>query len=146
MVGFFQAFEVSGVVKDDGTVDVRIGFFNGHPPGYFGDQHRIGYFDNAEFGATDFEGVTGLDGDDILVKYTYYGDADLTGLVNRADFLLFRDGFTTKVATGSGRRGLGLALVSQTVQRRPGGWVDVANDCGALFTAFLPHEPEAVSA
>ena len=31
---------------------------------------------------------------------------------------IFRDGFTTKVATGTGRRGLGLALVSRTVRRR----------------------------
>jgi two-component system CitB family sensor kinase len=59
---------------------------------------------------------------------------------------IFRDGFTTKVATGSGRRGLGLALVSQTVRRRPGGSVSVANHDGAVFTAFLPHEhaPEAL--
>jgi two-component system CitB family sensor kinase len=53
---------------------------------------------------------------------------------------IFRDGFTTKVATGTGRRGLGLALVSQTVRRRPGGYVDVRNEGGALFTAFLPYE------
>ncbi|MBA2475402.1 MAG: sensor histidine kinase [Actinobacteria bacterium] len=52
---------------------------------------------------------------------------------------IFRDGFTTKVATGTGRRGLGLALVSQTVRRREGGYVRVANDAGARFTAFLPH-------
>jgi two-component system CitB family sensor kinase len=58
---------------------------------------------------------------------------------------IFRDGFTTKVATGTGRRGLGLALVSQTVRRRPGGYVDVTNEGGALFTAFLPHE-QAVAA
>jgi len=52
---------------------------------------------------------------------------------------IFRDGFTTKVANGAGRRGLGLALVSQTVRRREGGYVTVENDSGALFTAFLPH-------
>jgi len=51
---------------------------------------------------------------------------------------IFRDGFTTKVATGAGRRGLGLALVSQTARRR-GGTVRVENDGGALFTVFLPH-------
>jgi two-component system CitB family sensor kinase len=56
---------------------------------------------------------------------------------------IFRDGFTTKVATGTGRRGLGLALVSQTVRRRPGGWVAVENDGGAVFTAFLPRDPAA---
>ena len=53
---------------------------------------------------------------------------------------IFRDGFTTKVANGTGRRGLGLALVSQTVRRREGGYVTVENDSGALFTAFLPHQ------
>jgi sensor histidine kinase regulating citrate/malate metabolism len=58
---------------------------------------------------------------------------------------IFRDGFTTKVATGAGRRGLGLALVSQTVRRRPGGYVQVTNDGGALFTAFLPHAVAVVA-
>jgi len=50
---------------------------------------------------------------------------------------IFRDGFTTKVATGAGRRGLGLALVSQTARRR-GGYVNVENAGGALFTVFIP--------
>jgi two-component system CitB family sensor kinase len=58
---------------------------------------------------------------------------------------IFRDGFTTKVATGTGRRGLGLALVSQAVQRR-GGRVSVENDGGAVFTVFLPHAPALVPA
>ena len=57
---------------------------------------------------------------------------------------IFHDGFTTKVATGTGRRGLGLALVSQTVRRRTGGWVGVDNDGGAIFTAFLPHDSNRV--
>jgi two-component system CitB family sensor kinase len=51
---------------------------------------------------------------------------------------IFRDGFTTKIATGTGRRGLGLALVSQAVQRR-GGRITVENDDGAVFTVVLPH-------
>jgi two-component system CitB family sensor kinase len=51
---------------------------------------------------------------------------------------IFRDGFTTKVATGAGRRGLGLALVSQTARRR-GGWVNVENVEGALFTVYVPY-------
>lgn len=58
---------------------------------------------------------------------------------------IFRDGFTTKVANGTGRRGLGLALVSQTVRRRAGGYVTVENDGGAHFTVFLPHEAERVA-
>jgi two-component system CitB family sensor kinase len=54
---------------------------------------------------------------------------------------IFEDGFTTKVAAGANRRGLGLALVQQTVRRR-GGYVKVENEGGALFTAFLPRERE----
>jgi two-component system CitB family sensor kinase len=57
---------------------------------------------------------------------------------------IFRDGFTTKVATGTGRRGLGLALVLQTVQRR-GGYVRVDNENGAVFTAFLAGAHEVVA-
>ena len=57
---------------------------------------------------------------------------------------IFRDGFTTKVATGAGRRGLGLALVSQAARRR-GGRVTVENADGALFTVHLPHAAVAVS-
>jgi two-component system, CitB family, sensor kinase len=48
---------------------------------------------------------------------------------------IFREGFTTK-RTGS-HHGLGLALVRQVTQRH-GGWVRVANDGGAVFTALIP--------
>jgi two-component system, CitB family, sensor kinase len=58
---------------------------------------------------------------------------------------IFTDGFTTKVATGVGRRGLGLALVSQAVRRR-GGEIGVVNDGGAVFTVTLPHAAHAVEA
>jgi len=58
---------------------------------------------------------------------------------------IFRDGFTTKVATGAGRRGLGLALVSQTARKR-GGAVEVTSDGGAVFTVFLPYARAAVTA
>jgi two-component system CitB family sensor kinase len=50
---------------------------------------------------------------------------------------IFRDGFTTKVARGAMRRGLGLALVSQEVRRR-GGRISVENKDGALFTVTIP--------
>ncbi|HKT44890.1 MAG TPA: sensor histidine kinase [Gaiellaceae bacterium] len=51
---------------------------------------------------------------------------------------IFRDGFTTKVARGGERtRGLGLALVSQEVQRRRG-TINVENLDGARFTVRLP--------
>jgi two-component system CitB family sensor kinase len=80
------------------------------------------------------------EGDGVLVQVRDSGPGVDPSVVDE----IFRDGFTTKVATGSGRRGLGLALVSQTVRRRPGGYVHVRNDGGALFTAFLPHDPSRV--
>jgi two-component system, CitB family, sensor kinase len=51
---------------------------------------------------------------------------------------IFEDGFTTKAGNGSGRRGLGLALVRQSVRRR-GGTVEVENVMGAMFRVFLPR-------
>jgi two-component system CitB family sensor kinase len=51
---------------------------------------------------------------------------------------IFEDGFTTKVANGASRRGLGLALVRQAVRRR-GGYVTVENLGGDLLTPCLPH-------
>jgi predicted outer membrane repeat protein len=53
----------------------------------------IGYADNAEFGLEEFAGVGGLTGDEILLKYTYYGDADLSGVVDLDDFGLFLTGY-----------------------------------------------------
>ena len=51
---------------------------------------------------------------------------------------IFRDGFTTKVASGGQReRGLGLALVSQEVRRRQG-TIQVENVDGARFTVRMP--------
>lgn len=58
---------------------------------------------------------------------------------------IFHDGFTTKVANRTGRRGLGLALVTQAVRRR-GGTIDVRNEGGAVFTAFVPHVGEPAGA
>ncbi len=58
---------------------------------------------------------------------------------------IFREGFTTKA--GGAHHGLGLALVRQVAQRR-GGWVHVANDGGAVFTALVPgvvQEPVATT-
>jgi two-component system CitB family sensor kinase len=72
--------------------------------------------------------------DGILVRVHDSGPGVAPELVDE----IFTDGFTTKVATGVGRRGLGLALVSQAARRR-GGRVTVENAGGALFTVFLPH-------
>ena len=51
---------------------------------------------------------------------------------------VFRNGFTTKVAQSAGSRGLGLALTRQACVTR-GGWVEVRNEGGAVFTALLPY-------
>ncbi|HTJ61669.1 MAG TPA: sensor histidine kinase [Candidatus Saccharimonadales bacterium] len=48
---------------------------------------------------------------------------------------IFREGYTTK--SGGAHYGIGLALVRQVAQRS-GGWVRVANDGGAIFTALIP--------
>ncbi len=52
---------------------------------------------------------------------------------------VFAHGFTTKIAESAGSRGLGLALTRQACVTR-GGWVDVRNEGGAVFTAFLPYD------
>ena len=86
--------------------------------------------------------VTIRSGDDgILVRVHDSGPGVPGDVVDE----IFRDGFTTKVATGAGRRGLGLALVSQTARKR-GGYVEVANDEGAVFTVFLPHDRATAAA
>jgi two-component system CitB family sensor kinase len=48
---------------------------------------------------------------------------------------IFREGYTTK--GGGAHYGIGLALVRQVAQRS-GGWVRVANNGGAIFTALIP--------
>jgi two-component system CitB family sensor kinase len=51
--------------------------------------------------------------------------------------LIFEDGWTTKPSRTGARRGLGLALVRETVARR-GGLVDVRQEVGAVFSVLLP--------
>jgi two-component system CitB family sensor kinase len=76
----------------------------------------------------------GVDGDELQARVHDSGP----GIDPSLSQEIFRDGFTTKVATGSGRRrGLGLALVSQAV-RRQGGRIAVDNLDGAVFTVTLP--------
>ena len=58
---------------------------------------------------------------------------------------VFTDGFTTKPATGSMRRGLGLALVHRLVQRL-GGTIAATEGPGAVFTVRLPDQrPETAA-
>jgi autotransporter-associated beta strand protein len=54
----------------------------------------IAIANNADLGFSEFAGVTGLTGNEILFKYTYYGDANLDGNVGAEDFSAFLQGFT----------------------------------------------------
>ena len=74
-----------------------------------------------------------VDGHDLVLRVHDSGPGVDPGLTEE----IFRDGFTTKVAHGATRRGLGLALVSQEVRRR-GGRISVENADGALFTVTIP--------
>lgn len=77
--------------------------------------------------------VTTVDGVQIDVRDSGPGVApELAGEV-------FRNGFTTKIAQQAGSRGFGLALTRQACVTR-GGWVDVRNEGGTVFTAFLPYD------
>jgi GH25 family lysozyme M1 (1,4-beta-N-acetylmuramidase) len=53
----------------------------------------LGSITAASVNVTSFKGVTGLTGNEVLVAYTYYGDADLTGAVTLDDFTLFLSGY-----------------------------------------------------
>jgi two-component system CitB family sensor kinase len=57
----------------------------------------------------------------------------------------FRRGWSTKTDERLIGRGLGLALVGQTVHRN-GGSIEVSRDRGAVFTVHLPVQPAALAA
>src|SRR5439155_18530078 len=52
--------------------------------------------DNGQFHATSFAGINGLTSSDIIVTYTYYGDADLSGDVTLDDFTQFLNGYQSQ--------------------------------------------------
>ena len=53
----------------------------------------VGVLDNSQFGYSDFGGVTGLTGNEVLVRTTDFGDSDLNGVVTADDFSQFSIGF-----------------------------------------------------
>jgi autotransporter-associated beta strand protein len=55
----------------------------------------VGFAGNAVLNTTSFKGVEGLSPTDVLVKYTYYGDSDLSGTTTLDDFTLFLNGYQT---------------------------------------------------
>jgi two-component system CitB family sensor kinase len=74
-----------------------------------------------------------VEGDDLVITVHDSGP----GIDPALSEEIFRDGFTTKVADTSSRRGLGLALVTQEVRRRSG-QISVESRDGARFTVVLP--------
>ncbi len=60
----------------------------------------LGIAANVELGYTSFSGQT-VDANDVLIKYTYYGDADLSGSVDTStDFDLYITGLTSGGSLG----------------------------------------------
>jgi autotransporter-associated beta strand protein len=55
----------------------------------------IGFASNGVLNKSEFKGVSGLTGTDVLVKYTYYGDSDLNGATTLDDYTLFLNGYQT---------------------------------------------------
>jgi hypothetical protein len=55
--------------------------------------NALGVAQASALGKSSFKGVSPLNPTDILVKYTYYGDADLSGVVTLDDFTLFLSGY-----------------------------------------------------
>jgi GH25 family lysozyme M1 (1,4-beta-N-acetylmuramidase) len=53
----------------------------------------IGYGSNADLSKTSFGGVSGLTSADVLVRYAYLGDSDLSGAPTIDDFTLFLSGY-----------------------------------------------------
>src|SRR6185369_11303357 len=53
----------------------------------------IGYGTAGFLNKSSFKGVSPLNTTDVLVKYTYYGDNDLSGATNLDDFTLFLGGY-----------------------------------------------------
>jgi hypothetical protein len=107
-VGQFDLGDNSMVVREMTAAQVRSliqGAFNaGHWNGATGlnsstaaadpgGTTAIGYGSNGILNKTAFKGVSPLTATDVLVKYTYYGDADLSGATTLDDFTLFLGGY-----------------------------------------------------
>lgn len=75
-------------------------------------------------------------GRDLLIRVRDTGPGVPAALRER----IFTDGVSTKESVTGARRGLGLALIRQIIERE-GGTISVGQDVGAVFTAVLPGRP-----
>jgi autotransporter-associated beta strand protein len=122
----------------------------------------IGYATAGFLGKSEFKGVSPLNATDVLVKYTYYGDADLSGAVTLDDFTLFLSGYQNAGMTWehgdfdySGQvtlddftlflasyqqQGAPLALLESMIDRMP---IDAADRTNMLATVRAIPEPSS---
>ncbi|MCL2580851.1 MAG: sensor histidine kinase [Streptosporangiales bacterium] len=87
-------------------------------------------------GRRDVELILLATGDDLLIQVHDTGEGVPPVMRDR----IFTDGVSTKESVTGARRGLGLALVRQIVERE-GGTITVGQDTGAVFTVVLPGQP-----
>jgi hypothetical protein len=59
----------------------------------------LGFASNKTLNTTAFAGVIGLSASAMFVKYTYYGDSDLSGATTLDDFTLFLNGYRSGGST-----------------------------------------------
>jgi autotransporter-associated beta strand protein len=112
--GKFDLTDNSMVIKGMGEAQVRTlvaGAYNaGHWNGATGldsstaaananGTTAIGYATAGFLGKSEFKGVSPLNTTDVLVKYTYYGDNDLSGFATLDDFTLFLIGLQNGQST-----------------------------------------------
>jgi autotransporter-associated beta strand protein len=85
---------IRGMTADQVRASIAVAYNGGHWDGPTGitsstaaasTETSIGSVSNASLNLTSFKGVTGLNANDVLVKYTYAGDANLDGKVDIGD-------------------------------------------------------------
>ena len=76
------AFDTPGINSSEASFDANFG----------SGTRALGWMDNNDIGATTFDGVNVSDLNEVMVKFTYYGDSDLSGTVDATDFGQFAAG------------------------------------------------------
>jgi len=75
-------FDTAGINSSEASYDANFG----------SGTRALGWMDNNDIGATTFDGVNTSDLNEVMIKFTYYGDSDLSGTVDATDFGLFAAG------------------------------------------------------
>jgi len=75
-------FDTAGINSSEASYDANFG----------SGTRALGWMDNNDIGANTFDGVNTSDLNEVMVKFTYYGDSDLSGTVDATDFGLYAAG------------------------------------------------------